>query len=168
VRRASKAYWPPACSPPCSHLLPQRCTGGLHLRMSEDSTKPSLSALHPCLPCTKMLRKPHCPLGLTPLLPHKQEPASIEETAERHVRPQLREAFVGLCRGTVADYLARFGFKSDLLKVMYAVRSVALCCAVLCCAALCCSASSAWDVVRSLHAGPVSVTDGTRLGWNPA
>jgi hypothetical protein len=28
---------------------------------------------------------------------------------------------VDLCRGTVADYLERFGFRSDLLKVMYAV-----------------------------------------------
>ena len=38
------------------------------------------------------------------------------------MRPALRQAFVGLCRGTVADYLDRFGFRSDLLKVMYAVR----------------------------------------------
>lgn len=49
-----------------------------------------------------------------------QEPASIEETAERHVRPALRSAFVDLCHGSVADYLARFGFRSDMLKVMYA------------------------------------------------
>lgn len=50
-----------------------------------------------------------------------QEPLSIEETAQRWVRPALREAFVGLCRGSVADYLARFGFRSELLQVMYAV-----------------------------------------------
>jgi phytoene dehydrogenase-like protein len=49
------------------------------------------------------------------------EPASVEETAERHVRPALREAFVDLCRGSVADYLARFGFDSELLVAMYAV-----------------------------------------------
>ncbi|KAL4420367.1 hypothetical protein ABPG77_002307 [Micractinium sp. CCAP 211/92] len=49
-----------------------------------------------------------------------QEPLSIEETAERWVRPSLRQAFVGLCRGSVADYLARFGFRSELLQVMYA------------------------------------------------
>ena len=30
--------------------------------------------------------------------------------------PQLREAFVDLCRGSVADYLDRFGFQSELLK----------------------------------------------------
>jgi phytoene dehydrogenase-like protein len=49
------------------------------------------------------------------------EPLSIEETAERFVRPALRETFVRLCRGSVGDYLDRFGFKSDLLKAMYAV-----------------------------------------------
>jgi phytoene dehydrogenase-like protein len=48
-------------------------------------------------------------------------PGSIEETAERYVRPRLRETFVRLCRGTIAEYLDRFGFKSDLLKAMYAV-----------------------------------------------
>ena len=50
-----------------------------------------------------------------------QEPLSIEETAERFVRPALRERFVRLCRDPVRDYLERFGFKSDLLKAMYAV-----------------------------------------------
>jgi phytoene dehydrogenase-like protein len=50
-----------------------------------------------------------------------QDPLSIEDTAERFVRPQLREAFVRLCRGSVADYLARFDFESELLMAMYAV-----------------------------------------------
>ena len=50
-----------------------------------------------------------------------EEPLSIEETAERWVRPQLRRAFVDLCRGSVGEYLDRFGFESDLLKAMYAV-----------------------------------------------
>lgn len=49
------------------------------------------------------------------------QPFSIEETAERYVRPALRQAFVSLCRGSVAAYLDRFGFKSDLVKAMYAV-----------------------------------------------
>ncbi len=48
-------------------------------------------------------------------------PYSIEETAERYVRPALREAFVSLCRGSIGDYLARFNFKSDLIQAMYAV-----------------------------------------------
>jgi phytoene dehydrogenase-like protein len=49
------------------------------------------------------------------------EPLSIEETADRHVRPALRQVFVDLCRRPVGDYLGRFDFKSDLLRAMYAV-----------------------------------------------
>ena len=49
------------------------------------------------------------------------EPGSVEETAERYVRAELREVFVDLCRGSVAGYLARFGFESDLVVAMYAV-----------------------------------------------
>ena len=37
------------------------------------------------------------------------------------MRPALRPVFVDLCRGTVGDYLDRFGFNSDLVKAMYAV-----------------------------------------------
>jgi phytoene dehydrogenase-like protein len=48
-------------------------------------------------------------------------PLSIEETAERYVRQSLRDVFVALCRGSVGDYLRRFGFKSELLQAMYAV-----------------------------------------------
>ncbi|HGG58080.1 MAG TPA: NAD(P)/FAD-dependent oxidoreductase, partial [Nannocystis exedens] len=50
-----------------------------------------------------------------------REPLSIEATAERYVRPALRQIFVDLCRGSVGDYLSRFDFKSDLLRAMYAV-----------------------------------------------
>jgi phytoene dehydrogenase-like protein len=50
-----------------------------------------------------------------------KEPLSIEETAERFVRPALRRVFVDLCRKPVGHYLDRFGFRSDLLKAMYAV-----------------------------------------------
>jgi phytoene dehydrogenase-like protein len=49
------------------------------------------------------------------------EPLTIEETAERHIRPKLRTVFVDLCRKPISDYLARFAFKSDLLRAMYAV-----------------------------------------------
>ncbi|HEY4015651.1 MAG TPA: NAD(P)/FAD-dependent oxidoreductase [Polyangiaceae bacterium] len=49
------------------------------------------------------------------------EPLSIEDTAERFVRPALRTVFVDLCRKPIADYLARFDFQSDLLRAMYAV-----------------------------------------------
>jgi phytoene dehydrogenase-like protein len=50
-----------------------------------------------------------------------QDPLSIEDTAERFVRPHLRDTFVRLCRGSVADYLARFDFESELLVTMYVV-----------------------------------------------
>jgi phytoene dehydrogenase-like protein len=50
-----------------------------------------------------------------------EEPLSIEDTAERYVRPALRRVFVDLCRGPVGAWLDRFGFASDLVKAMYAV-----------------------------------------------
>jgi phytoene dehydrogenase-like protein len=50
-----------------------------------------------------------------------EDPLSIEETAERFVRPELRQAFVRLCRGSAGEYLERFDFGSELLKAMYAV-----------------------------------------------
>ena len=61
-----------------------------------------------------------------------QEPGSIEETADRFVRPELQQVFVDLCRGSVADYLARFDFEDELLVAMYAVT----------------------DGLSGLHAGP--------------
>lgn len=50
-----------------------------------------------------------------------QAPLSLEQTAERFVRPHLQQIFIDLCRGTIADYLERFSFDSDLIKAMYAV-----------------------------------------------
>ena len=50
-----------------------------------------------------------------------ESPLSIEQTAERYVRPALRDVFIELCRGSVGRYLNRFGFESDRLKAMYAV-----------------------------------------------
>src|SRR5439155_3569976 len=50
-----------------------------------------------------------------------EEPLSIEATADRWVRPALRQAFVDLCRRPVSHYLQRFGFRSELAMAMYAV-----------------------------------------------
>jgi phytoene dehydrogenase-like protein len=50
-----------------------------------------------------------------------EEPGTVEEIADRHIRPQLQSTFIDLVRGSVADYLTRFGFKSELLMSMYAV-----------------------------------------------
>ncbi len=49
------------------------------------------------------------------------EPLTLEETAERYLRPALRSTFRELCLGSVAAYLDRFGFRSPLLPAMYAV-----------------------------------------------
>jgi phytoene dehydrogenase-like protein len=49
------------------------------------------------------------------------EPLPAEETAERFVRPALRQVFLELVRQPVEHYLARFGFTSDLLLAMFAV-----------------------------------------------
>jgi phytoene dehydrogenase-like protein len=71
------------------------------------------------------LREDLAPAWLAP-------PLSVEETAERYIRPPLRETFVDLVTGSVADYLARFGFASELIVAMYAVT----------------------DGLSGLHAGP--------------
>jgi phytoene dehydrogenase-like protein len=49
------------------------------------------------------------------------EPLSIEETAARYVRTELRGTFIDLCRKPIRDYLERFGFESELVLAMYAV-----------------------------------------------
>jgi phytoene dehydrogenase-like protein len=48
-------------------------------------------------------------------------PLSLDATAERFIRKPLRQTFLNLCRGSARDFLERFGFRSDLLKAMYAV-----------------------------------------------
>src|SRR3954468_15722966 len=50
-----------------------------------------------------------------------QEPLPVEQIADRYIRPQLQSTFIDLVRGSVADYLSRFGFTSELLMSMYAV-----------------------------------------------
>ena len=52
------------------------------------------------------------------------EPMTIEETAERYVQKPLRTAFVDLCRGSVAQYLERWGFESERLLAMYAMKGL--------------------------------------------
>jgi phytoene dehydrogenase-like protein len=50
-----------------------------------------------------------------------EPPRPPEETAERHVRPALRAPFLELCSAPVGAWLDRFGFRSDLVRAMYAV-----------------------------------------------
>jgi phytoene dehydrogenase-like protein len=49
------------------------------------------------------------------------EPLPVEQTAERYLRPELRQIFVDLVRGSAMDYLGRFGFASETVVGMYAV-----------------------------------------------
>ena len=50
-----------------------------------------------------------------------EEPLSLEQTAERYIRPALRQTFMNLVTQPVENYLHRFGFETDLLLAMYAV-----------------------------------------------
>src|SRR5690606_32520581 len=50
-----------------------------------------------------------------------EEPLPVDLTAERYIRPELRDVFLNLVTGTAEDYLARFEFRSELLLAMYAV-----------------------------------------------
>lgn len=50
-----------------------------------------------------------------------QEPLSLENTAEKYIRPALRQVFINLVSEPAENYLARFGFQSELLIAMYAV-----------------------------------------------
>jgi phytoene dehydrogenase-like protein len=50
-----------------------------------------------------------------------EEPLSLHHTADRYLRPALRDTFITLVTHPVEHYLSRFGFQSDLLLAMYAV-----------------------------------------------
>ena len=59
------------------------------------------------------------------------EPLGLEATAERHVRPVLRGTFEDLCRGSVLEYLERFGFQSNVLKVCLTYTNATEVCVVV-------------------------------------
>jgi phytoene dehydrogenase-like protein len=61
-----------------------------------------------------MLREDLAPAWLAP-------PLTVEGTAERYLRPALRETFTAMVRGSAMDYLQRFGFASETVLAMYAV-----------------------------------------------
>lgn len=54
------------------------------------------------------------PAWLQPVLP-------VEDTAERYLRPQLRQSFIDLVQGSAIDYLTKFDFASENVMAMYAV-----------------------------------------------
>lgn len=49
---------------------------------------------------------------------------TVEEVAERWVRPALRAPFISLCRGSFAEFASRFGLKSGLLKAALAADAL--------------------------------------------
>lgn len=49
---------------------------------------------------------------------------AVEETADRYIRPELRDKFIALCRGSVAEYVARFAISSGLLKAVLATEAL--------------------------------------------
>jgi phytoene dehydrogenase-like protein len=49
------------------------------------------------------------------------EPLPVGETAERYIRPALRQTFTDLVTGSAIGYLRRFGFASETVLAMYAV-----------------------------------------------
>lgn len=49
------------------------------------------------------------------------EPLTVSETAERYIRPELRQKFENLVHGSAIDYLSGFGFASELVLALYAV-----------------------------------------------
>jgi phytoene dehydrogenase-like protein len=107
LRRDPHYFLPTAGSSPAPYLL-FGLTATQHLSPTDRAAD---RALHRELAA---LREDVAPSWLA-------EPHSVEGTAERYVRPPLRDAFVNLCRGSVADYLGRFGFASELLTAMYVV-----------------------------------------------
>ena len=50
-----------------------------------------------------------------------EEPLSLENTAEKYIRSELRQIFIDLVTQPTENYLRRFGFQSELLISMYAV-----------------------------------------------
>lgn len=86
-------------------------------------------------------------------------PMAIEEVRDRWVRPELRDAFLALVRGTFAEYLARFGVQTGLVKAMLAADSLG-------------GSFASWDtpgsgatlLVRHAAASPVGGGDGIPLG----
>lgn len=51
-------------------------------------------------------------------------PMSLDEIADRWIRPTLRDTFLSLVRGSFAEYVARFGIHSGLVKAALAADSL--------------------------------------------
>ncbi len=88
--------------------------GAMHRQFLAHFSENDWKANHALVHEIGMLREDLAPSWLQP-------PQSVEATAERYIRPALRQIFLNLVSRPVEEYLDRFGFKSDLLVAMYAV-----------------------------------------------
>jgi phytoene dehydrogenase-like protein len=113
LRRRDPHYFLPTREPGRSLLLGRDATANRRA-LSAFTSEGDVEALDAMQLELHALRDDLAPAWLQPPLP-------VEQSAERFVRPALREVFIELVRGSVADHLGRFGFGSDLLPAMYAV-----------------------------------------------
>lgn len=114
LRRDPHYFLPTPGGPGSPHLLLGSDAGATRRQLEQFFSPADVRADAALQEELAMLREDLAPAWLRP-------PLDGEATAERYVRPALRETFVDLCRGSVADYLARFAFSSELLVTMYVV-----------------------------------------------
>jgi phytoene dehydrogenase-like protein len=114
LRRDPHCFLPTAGGPGSPYLLFGSDTGATSRQLEAFFSPADVRADAALQAELAMLREDLAPAWLT-------DPLTLPETAERFIRPALRQVFVDLCRGSVADYLARFGFGSELLVTMYVV-----------------------------------------------
>jgi phytoene dehydrogenase-like protein len=104
-----------SCRPPTRPLAAARQRrGGEPRALARFTSDADVRALEAMQADLAALRDDLAPRG-SPRRSRSRRPPSA------HVRPALRDRFVALVRGSVADHLGRYGFGSDLLPAMYAV-----------------------------------------------
>ncbi|WP_432904587.1 phytoene desaturase family protein [Micromonospora matsumotoense] len=114
LRRDPHYFLPTPGGPGAPYLLIGSDTAATRRQLTEFFSPADVAADDALQAELAQLRTDLAPAWLTGPLP-------VEQTADRYVRPGLRQTFVDLVRGSVADYLARFDFRSELLVSMYAV-----------------------------------------------
>ncbi|SCE64680.1 phytoene desaturase family protein [Micromonospora mirobrigensis] len=114
LRRDPHYFLPTPGGPGAPYLLNGRDTAATRRQLTEMFSPADVAADDALQAELAQLRADLAPAWLA-------EPLPVEETAQRYVRPALRQVFVDLVRGSVADHLARFDFRSELLVSMYAV-----------------------------------------------
>ncbi|MFI5845508.1 phytoene desaturase family protein [Catenuloplanes sp. NPDC051500] len=114
VLRRDPHYFLPTPAPHGPYLLFGRDRAATRAQLTDFFSAADVAADDAMQAELAALRDDLAPAWLAP-------PLSVEETASRYIRASLQEIFVDLVRGSVADYLDRFDFRSELLVSMYAV-----------------------------------------------